>query len=157
MKFDHLRSSAWSLCQIILILHIGCIYFIEKPCMSSSSSEIQIVYATWKCRFELILSLHIACLCSVEIRWSPMFCFWRWGGWCTLYASCNILYVFNSNTDVSFKRKTKEKMSHKAHITNLRYCLFTLQKVGFIGLGNMGSHMANNLMKAGYQLVVHDL
>jgi 3-hydroxyisobutyrate dehydrogenase-like beta-hydroxyacid dehydrogenase len=26
-------------------------------------------------------------------------------------------------------------------------------KVGFIGLGTMGRHMASNLMKGGYQLV----
>lgn len=31
-----------------------------------------------------------------------------------------------------------------------------LERVGFIGLGNMGSHMANNLLKAGYNLIVHD-
>ncbi|KAH7435039.1 hypothetical protein KP509_06G046400 [Ceratopteris richardii] len=31
------------------------------------------------------------------------------------------------------------------------------QWIGFIGLGNMGSHMANNLIKAGYRLVVHDI
>jgi 3-hydroxyisobutyrate dehydrogenase-like beta-hydroxyacid dehydrogenase len=30
-------------------------------------------------------------------------------------------------------------------------------KIGFIGLGTMGAHMAANLQKAGYQLVVHDL
>ncbi|XP_057971913.1 probable 3-hydroxyisobutyrate dehydrogenase, mitochondrial isoform X3 [Malania oleifera] len=30
------------------------------------------------------------------------------------------------------------------------------ESVGFIGLGNMGYHMANNLIKAGYQLTVHD-
>ncbi|KAG5116333.1 hypothetical protein JHK84_042446 [Glycine max] len=32
-----------------------------------------------------------------------------------------------------------------------------LQNVGFIGLGNMGSRMANNLIKAGFRLTVHDL
>ncbi|KAL0442440.1 UNVERIFIED_CONTAM: LRR receptor-like serine/threonine-protein kinase GHR1 [Sesamum latifolium] len=31
------------------------------------------------------------------------------------------------------------------------------QTVGFIGLGNMGSRMANNLVKAGYNVVVHDV
>ncbi|KAK9151154.1 hypothetical protein Syun_009463 [Stephania yunnanensis] len=31
------------------------------------------------------------------------------------------------------------------------------EKVGFIGVGNMGFHMANNLIKAGYQLTVHDV
>ncbi|XP_027357609.1 probable 3-hydroxyisobutyrate dehydrogenase, mitochondrial isoform X1 [Abrus precatorius] len=31
-----------------------------------------------------------------------------------------------------------------------------LQNVGFIGLGNMGSRMANNLIKAGFRLTVHD-
>lgn len=30
-------------------------------------------------------------------------------------------------------------------------------KIGFIGLGIMGRHMASNLIKAGYELVVHDL
>ena len=30
-------------------------------------------------------------------------------------------------------------------------------KVGFIGLGTMGRHMAANLMKAGHELVVHDV
>jgi len=30
-------------------------------------------------------------------------------------------------------------------------------KIGFIGLGTMGRHMANNLIKAGHELVVHDV
>ena len=30
-------------------------------------------------------------------------------------------------------------------------------KIGFIGLGTMGRHMAANLMKAGHELVVHDV
>ena len=30
-------------------------------------------------------------------------------------------------------------------------------RVGFIGLGLMGSGMTNNLQKAGHQLVLHDL
>ena len=29
--------------------------------------------------------------------------------------------------------------------------------VGFVGLGNMGAHMARNLLKKGYPLVVYDL
>ena len=29
-------------------------------------------------------------------------------------------------------------------------------RVGFIGLGTMGAGMASNLVKAGYELVVHD-
>jgi len=28
--------------------------------------------------------------------------------------------------------------------------------VGFIGVGNMGGHMASNLMKAGHSVIVHD-
>lgn len=32
-----------------------------------------------------------------------------------------------------------------------------LQRVGFVGLGNMGSRMANNLIKAGYSVVVNDM
>lgn len=31
------------------------------------------------------------------------------------------------------------------------------ENVGFIGLGNMGSRMANNLIKAGYKVAVHDI
>ena len=30
-------------------------------------------------------------------------------------------------------------------------------KVGFVGLGNMGGPMARNLLRAGVRLVVHDL
>src|SRR5262249_59160654 len=33
----------------------------------------------------------------------------------------------------------------------------SVDTVGLIGLGNMGSGMAGNLMKAGFPLVVHDL
>ncbi|KAK8506734.1 hypothetical protein V6N12_002180 [Hibiscus sabdariffa] len=33
----------------------------------------------------------------------------------------------------------------------------SFENVGFIGLGNMGSRMANNLLKAGYKLTVHDV
>ena len=32
-----------------------------------------------------------------------------------------------------------------------------MEKVGFIGLGNMGAGMAANIQKAGYQLVVYDI
>ncbi|XP_066376208.1 probable 3-hydroxyisobutyrate dehydrogenase, mitochondrial isoform X2 [Miscanthus floridulus] len=32
-----------------------------------------------------------------------------------------------------------------------------LENVGFIGLGNMGSHMARNLITAGYKVTVHDI
>jgi UDP-N-acetyl-D-mannosaminuronate dehydrogenase len=31
------------------------------------------------------------------------------------------------------------------------------KKIGFIGLGNMGEHMAANLVKGGFDLTVHDL
>ncbi|CAM5184582.1 3-hydroxyisobutyrate dehydrogenase OS=Ureibacillus acetophenoni OX=614649 GN=SAMN05877842_101288 PE=4 SV=1 [Ureibacillus acetophenoni] len=31
------------------------------------------------------------------------------------------------------------------------------KRIGFIGLGNMGLHMARNLLKAGYSLVVYDI
>lgn len=30
------------------------------------------------------------------------------------------------------------------------------EKIGFIGVGNMGSHMASNLMKSGHSLIIHD-
>ncbi len=31
-----------------------------------------------------------------------------------------------------------------------------IEKVGFIGLGRMGAHMANNILKAGFDLVIHN-
>jgi len=31
------------------------------------------------------------------------------------------------------------------------------ERVGFVGLGNMGGPMALNLVKAGFELVVHDI
>lgn len=31
-----------------------------------------------------------------------------------------------------------------------------MSTIGFIGLGNMGAHMARNLIKGGHKLVVHD-
>lgn len=37
------------------------------------------------------------------------------------------------------------------------YWCTVLQRVGFIGLGNMGSRMADNLVKSGYSVVVHDM
>ena len=31
-----------------------------------------------------------------------------------------------------------------------------MSTIGFIGLGNMGAHMARNLIKGGHKLIVHD-
>lgn len=33
----------------------------------------------------------------------------------------------------------------------------SIQKIGYIGLGNVGIHLASNLIKAGYSLIVHDM
>ncbi|XP_031249513.1 probable 3-hydroxyisobutyrate dehydrogenase, mitochondrial isoform X1 [Pistacia vera] len=38
-----------------------------------------------------------------------------------------------------------------------RFSSSQFESVGFIGLGNMGFRMAQNLMKAGYKLTVHDI
>ncbi|KAL6546302.1 hypothetical protein OROMI_022023 [Orobanche minor] len=37
------------------------------------------------------------------------------------------------------------------------HVMFIIIRVGFIGLGNMGSRMANSLIKSGYNVVVHDM
>lgn len=42
------------------------------------------------------------------------------------------------------------------HLPVVQHGGITLQTIGFIGLGNMGSRMALNLHRAGYPLVVHD-
>ena len=49
---------------------------------------------------------------------------------------------------------TKEVLPVAVHSSVL---MFFPQLVGFIGLGNMGGPMANNLIKKGHQLVVFDL
>jgi len=44
--------------------------------------------------------------------------------------------------------------------TLLRRCMSTQsasKNIGFVGLGNMGGHMASNLMKSGHQLHVYDI
>ena len=35
--------------------------------------------------------------------------------------------------------------------------LYSMETVGFIGLGNMGGGMSANIQKAGYSMVVYDL
>ncbi|XP_021661295.2 probable 3-hydroxyisobutyrate dehydrogenase, mitochondrial isoform X2 [Hevea brasiliensis] len=67
----------------------------------------------------------------------------------TLYRVRSLLSIFN----------TKSTLSTYAPV-----CSFStsppcsqFESVGFIGLGNMGSRMANNLIKAGYKVVVHDV
>lgn len=40
---------------------------------------------------------------------------------------------------------------------NFSQTIDVLQSVGFIGLGNMGFRMVNNLIKAGYKVAVHDM
>ncbi|NBQ75878.1 MAG: 3-hydroxyisobutyrate dehydrogenase, partial [Acetobacteraceae bacterium] len=32
-----------------------------------------------------------------------------------------------------------------------------MARIGFVGLGNMGAHMARNLLKAGHEVTVFDL
>lgn len=44
----------------------------------------------------------------------------------------------------------------KIDVNEISFLLFC-QNVGFIGLGNMGSRMVNNLVKAGYKVTVHDM
>lgn len=50
----------------------------------------------------------------------------------------------------SFSRFHRFSSSSSQHSTQF-------QNVGFIGLGNMGSRMVNNLVKAGFNVTVHDI
>jgi len=53
---------------------------------------------------------------------------------------------------------TKHLSSFKNYSLKPRgFSTATKKPIGFIGLGNMGNHMANNLLKNGYPLVVHDV
>jgi 3-hydroxyisobutyrate dehydrogenase-like beta-hydroxyacid dehydrogenase len=44
----------------------------------------------------------------------------------------------------------------KIYVNEVSFLLFC-QNVGFIGLGNMGFRMVNNLIRAGYKVTVHDI
>ncbi|OMO83240.1 6-phosphogluconate dehydrogenase, NADP-binding protein [Corchorus capsularis] len=56
------------------------------------------------------------------------------------------------------KRHSQQLLSSLFHPFPTRsFSSSHFQSVGFIGLGNMGSRMANNLLKAGYNLTVHDV
>ncbi|XP_063944235.1 probable 3-hydroxyisobutyrate dehydrogenase, mitochondrial isoform X1 [Daucus carota subsp. sativus] len=57
-----------------------------------------------------------------------------------------LLSICNVISSSSFAR-----FSTSSHIPPL------LQRIGFVGLGNMGARMANNLIKAGYDVAVHDV
>ncbi|CAN6465574.1 unnamed protein product [Victoria cruziana] len=52
-------------------------------------------------------------------------------------------------------------LSPSLFVSNCRFSSSTvppqLKNVGFVGVGTMGSHMANNLIRAGYNLTVHDI
>jgi len=52
-----------------------------------------------------------------------------------------------------------QRTCRKISILSVPSALFStsLKPIGFIGLGNMGSHMANNLAKAGFPVVAHDV
>ncbi|KAJ8762079.1 hypothetical protein K2173_006743 [Erythroxylum novogranatense] len=54
--------------------------------------------------------------------------------------------------------KSKSSLSHYA--SALRFSVSSqpqFESVGFIGLGNMGSRMARNLIKSGFRVTVHDI
>ncbi|KAL5977104.1 hypothetical protein ACLOJK_021446 [Asimina triloba] len=57
--------------------------------------------------------------------------------------------------------KSKSTIGDPSMLFNLLPLAFTGsidgQRVGFIGLGNMGFHMANNLINAGFKVIVHDI
>ncbi|XP_042499969.1 probable 3-hydroxyisobutyrate dehydrogenase, mitochondrial isoform X2 [Macadamia integrifolia] len=44
-----------------------------------------------------------------------------------------------------------------SNVSPLIQASFHLKRIGFVGLGNMGFHMANNLINAGYKVCVHDI
>ncbi|KAL3520263.1 hypothetical protein ACH5RR_018412 [Cinchona calisaya] len=58
-------------------------------------------------------------------------------------------------------RKSNSSL-HQFSYSNQSFCSASntpiyFKRIGFIGLGNMGSRMANNLIKGGYYLTVHDV
>jgi 3-hydroxyisobutyrate dehydrogenase-like beta-hydroxyacid dehydrogenase len=53
-------------------------------------------------------------------------------------------------------RDTPQKVVWRAHVANRATEGEVIMKVGFIGLGHMGSGMADNLLKAGHQVTVYN-
>src|SRR5712691_5721574 len=58
--------------------------------------------------------------------------------------------VYSSRVSLTRQLKKGAALEH----TSIR---IRAMKIGFIGLGTMGRHMASNLIKAGHELVVHDV
>jgi hypothetical protein len=46
--------------------------------------------------------------------------------------------------------------AHTHSVTSCRVTALVRTQIGFVGLGNMGRHMAANLLKAGHSVVVYD-
>ncbi|XP_057757250.1 probable 3-hydroxyisobutyrate dehydrogenase, mitochondrial isoform X2 [Arachis stenosperma] len=71
-------------------------------------------------------------------------------------AICRLRSLFSpskcNSSSFSFYQSFKPRTFSSSH-----HLPSHLQNVGFIGLGNMGSRMANNLIKAGFSVTVHDL
>ena len=55
--------------------------------------------------------------------------------------------------------QTFHKCIENMGISNILGLFFqaTQDTIGFVGLGNMGNHMARNLVKKGYKLVIYDV
>ncbi|RVW81503.1 putative 3-hydroxyisobutyrate dehydrogenase, mitochondrial [Vitis vinifera] len=68
-------------------------------------------------------------------------------------------YLFSATVESAsngdFQRKEEVQLALLTFPEAIEFLSF--QNVGFIGLGNMGSRMANNLIKAGYKVAVHDI
>lgn len=59
---------------------------------------------------------------------------------------------------LSLSNHKSSLISSSASSSSLRsFSSSQFESVGFIGLGNMGSRMVNNLLKAGYNVTVHDI
>ncbi|KAG6642466.1 probable 3-hydroxyisobutyrate dehydrogenase, mitochondrial isoform X1 [Carya illinoinensis] len=59
---------------------------------------------------------------------------------------------------VSFSKCKPTLLSPLFHFSPIRrFSSSQFESVGFIGLGNMGSRMVHNLIKAGYKVAVHDI
>ncbi|XP_073058483.1 probable 3-hydroxyisobutyrate dehydrogenase, mitochondrial isoform X2 [Primulina eburnea] len=76
-------------------------------------------------------------------------------------ASCNtyrkwLVSLYRGNSKIITSSVLYNKLSW-ARMSSSSLVSSQFERVGFIGLGNMGSRMANNLIKAGYNVLVHDV
>ncbi|XP_022845847.1 probable 3-hydroxyisobutyrate dehydrogenase, mitochondrial isoform X2 [Olea europaea var. sylvestris] len=65
-----------------------------------------------------------------------------------------LLSLYKNNSKITYSFLSNFSWTRRLSSSNFPS---QFERIGFIGLGNMGSRMCNNLIKAGYNIAVHDI